>query len=56
MPVIEYTCLAEGDEVLHVIKPAESGANDNQYVVIFENARDWSLACIYRRLGMGRGG
>lgn len=46
MPVIEYTCLAEGDEVLHLIKPTEPGANDNQYVVIFENARDWSLACI----------
>lgn len=46
MPVIEYTCLAEGDEVLHLIKPTEPGANDNQYVVIFENARDCSIACI----------
>jgi hypothetical protein len=46
MPVIEYTCLVEGDEVLHLIKPTEPDANDNQYVVIFENARDRSLACI----------
>ncbi|WP_313031947.1 hypothetical protein [Massilia alkalitolerans] len=46
MPFIEYTCLVEGSEALHVIKPDEPGANDNQYVLIFEGIRDWSLACI----------
>lgn len=46
MPRIEYTCLVEETEAIHVIRPDESGANDNQYVIIFEGARDWSLACI----------
>lgn len=46
MPLIEYTCLVEGSEAIHVIKPDQDGANDNQYVLIFEGARDWSLACI----------
>lgn len=46
MPLIEYTCLVEDTEAIHVIRPDESGANDNQYVIIFEGVRDWSLACI----------
>lgn len=46
MPLIEYTCLVEASEAIHVIKPDEPGANGNQYVLIFEGVRDWSLACI----------
>jgi hypothetical protein len=46
MPLIEYTCLVEGSEAIHVIKPEQPGANNNQYVLIFEGVRDWSLACI----------
>ena len=43
MTVIEYCCLVEGSESLHVIRPQSAGANNNQYVLIFEGARDWSL-------------
>jgi hypothetical protein len=43
MIAIEYCCLVEGSESLHVIRPQLDGANDNQYVFIFEGARDWSL-------------
>lgn len=43
MTVIEYCCLVEGSETVHVLRPQLTGANDNQYVLIFQGARDWSL-------------
>lgn len=44
--LIEYCCLVEGSEALHVLRPQEPGANDNQYVLAFQGARDWALLCL----------
>lgn len=43
MFLVEYCCLVEESETLHVLRPQLAGANDNQYVLIFEGERDWSL-------------
>ncbi|WP_426167444.1 hypothetical protein [Pseudoduganella sp. R-34] len=44
--LIEYCCLVEGSEALHVLRPREPGANDNQHVLVFQGARDWALLCL----------
>ncbi|WP_426320481.1 hypothetical protein [Pseudoduganella sp. R-43] len=44
--LIEYCCLVEGSETLHLIRPQENGANDNQYVFIFEGISDRAVLCL----------
>lgn len=45
MLVIEYACLVDGEIALHIAKPTETGANDNQYVLIFERKDNVAAAC-----------
>lgn len=44
--VVEYCCLVDASESLHVLRPQLAGANDNQYVIIFQGERDWSLLAL----------
>lgn len=44
--LVEYCCLVDGSESLHVLRPHEAGGNDSQYVFIFQGERDWSLLAL----------
>ena len=51
MLVIEYACLVDGEIALHIAKPAEAGANDNQYVLIFERQGNASVCTLVAVMG-----